>query len=251
MNHAASEGESIPPPGTQVAAFFDLDRTILSVNSARLWISRERSERRISRLQLLEGVAFLLGYGLGIVRIESGLHRAVRTLKGIPEAEMAARVEKWFWDEVVQTILPQAEHAIEHHRAAGHRLVLLTSSSPYVSRAVVQRLQMDHFLCSSFVVENGIFTGEPVLPFCFGEGKVILARSWAEQTGVSLAHSYFYTDSHTDLPMLEVVGHPRVTNPDPRLRRLAMKRGWPILDWAPRRLERLRTRRASASGQKA
>ena len=230
------------------AAFFDLDRTILSVNSARLWISRERADGRVSRLKLLEGLGWLLGYSLGAVQMETALRRAVRTIEGMAEAEMAQRVKAWFDAEVVQTIVPQAVDAIEFHRRQGHRLVLLTSSSPYVSNVVVERLRLEHALSSQFEVREGRFTGEPVLPFCFGEGKVVLARAWAEQAGVSLAQSYFYTDSHTDLPMLRAVGYPRVINPDPRLRLEARRQGWPIEDWAPGRLRRLRRRLRRLSG---
>lgn len=224
------------------AAFFDLDRTILAVNSARLWISRERADGRVSRLKLLEGLGWLVGYSLGAVPMETALRRAVRTIEGLSEADMIARVEAWFNAEVAHTIVPQAVKAIEHHRQQGHRLVLLTSSSPYVSGLVVSRLGLDHALSSRFEVKDGIFTGEPVLPFCFGEGKVTLARQWAEAAGVSLPESYFYTDSHTDLPMLKAVGFPMVINPDLRLRREAHRLGWPVEDWAPGRFRRMRRR---------
>jgi phosphoserine phosphatase len=69
------------------------------------------------------------------------------------------------------------------------------------------------------------------MPFCYGPGKVQRAERWAAEHGVELEQSYFYTDSLSDLPMLERVGQPRIVNPDPRLRREANRRGWPILDW--------------------
>ena len=80
-------------------------------------------------------------------------------------------------------------------------------------------------------VEDGIFTGEPIEPICYGVGKVAHAEGIALKLNVKLAECAFYTDSMSNLPMLEAVGRPVVVSPDPRLRRVARKRGWPVQDW--------------------
>ena len=91
---------------------------------------------------------------------------------------------------------------------------------------------MEESLAAGLVMdENGLLTGDLDGPLCYGDGKVIRAEQWAEEAGVDLDVSYFYSDSYSDIPMLERVGHPRVVNPDFRLRRIAKKKGWPILDW--------------------
>jgi phosphoserine phosphatase len=83
--------------------------------------------------------------------------------------------------------------------------------------------------------EGGRFTGVYVRPACYGAGKVTRAESFAVEHGIDLRQSYFYSDSYSDLPMLERVGQPRVVNPDPRLRRAAQRRGWSAESWrAPR-----------------
>src|SRR5215475_6350161 len=84
-------------------------------------------------------------------------------------------------------------------------------------------------LVTQLVVREGRFTGEVIEPVCYGRGKVYWAERFAAEHGVELPRSYFYTDSITDLPVLDRVGHPRVVNPDPRLRRLAQRRGWQVL----------------------
>ena len=90
----------------------------------------------------------------------------------------------------------------------------------------------DAFRCGTrLVVEGGRFTGEVVSPLAFGHGKVTLAEAWAREHGVDLAQSVFYSDSISDLPMLERVGRARVINPDPRLRWTARRRRWPIEHW--------------------
>jgi phosphoserine phosphatase len=82
-------------------------------------------------------------------------------------------------------------------------------------------------------VEDGLFTGRVVEPICFEDGKIYWLRRFIEEHGVDLAKSYFYTDSVTDLPLLDLVGHPVVTNPDPLLYRQAIKRCWPVRIFTP------------------
>jgi phosphoserine phosphatase len=91
---------------------------------------------------------------------------------------------------------------------------------------------LDAALSQGYEVKDGVFTGEPLRPICYGKGKVEMAEAWAREHGVDLAASSFYSDSVTDVPMLERVGRPFVVAPDPRLRRIARARGWPALDWS-------------------
>jgi phosphoserine phosphatase len=111
-------------------------------------------------------------------------------------------------------------------------VVLLTSASNYLSEPVMRELGLDGFICNRLLVDDdGRFTGEAVEPLCFGPGKVTLAERWARSVGATLADTVFYSDSHSDLPMLEAAGHAVVVHPDPRLRRVARQRGWPTVDW--------------------
>jgi phosphoserine phosphatase len=86
----------------------------------------------------------------------------------------------------------------------------------------------DHYICTRFEVVDGIFTGRPVEPICYGPGKLHWARIYARERDLDLSTSYFYTDSYTDLAMLQAVACPVAVNPDARLRRHAQKQGWPI-----------------------
>jgi phosphoserine phosphatase len=99
-----------------------------------------------------------------------------------------------------------------------------------VGRCAVRTFALDDFLSSKFEVVDGRLTGRFEKPLCYHEGKVHYARRYAANHDIDLSKSYFYTDSNTDLPMLEAVGHPRIINPDPRLARIARKRDW-IIGW--------------------
>ena len=108
-------------------------------------------------------------------------------------------------------------------------VAILTSATRYLAAPLAADLGIEHILVTQLVVRDGRFTGEAVRPVCYGDGKMYWAERFAAAEGLELDQSYFYTDSITDLPVLERVGEPRVVNPDPRLRRLAVRRGWPVL----------------------
>lgn len=213
-------------------AFFDLDRTILDLNSGSAWIKSEYRGGHLGLLTLARASLWLARYHLGFADLEKVVRQAVAALEGVAEAEIADRTARFYHAEIAHRVRPGAYAALERHRAAGDRLVLLTTSSIYLSRLVGPDLGLDHWLCSHFEVDDaGLFTGQPVEPLCFGHGKLAHARAEAEAHGIALADCSFYTDSIADRSVLEVVAHPVVISPDPKLARLARKRGWRIDDW--------------------
>jgi HAD superfamily hydrolase (TIGR01490 family) len=213
------------------AAFFDLDGTLLTVNSGRLWMQRERREGRITRGQMGKALFYLLGYRFGLIDMERAMEKALATIRELPEETVRAWTRAWFLEEVLPHVAPGGRPAIEGHRKQGEPCLLLTSSSPYESEVACERLGLDGFISSRYEVREGRFTGGLVRPVCAGEGKVVWAERFAREHGIDLGASAFYTDSITDLPMLLRVGRPVVVMPDPRLRRQARRRGWPIQDW--------------------
>ncbi len=216
--------------GTKRAAFFDLDRTLLSVNSGKLWFRRERRDGRLPLHQAVEAGVWMGLYGVGLMRARTALGRAVRAVAGQAEADLEARTQAFFEEDVKPSFAPGGIAAVEAHREAGDLVVLLTSSSLYLSRCVQAHLDLDDILCMRLGVDDGRFTGE-IEQLCFGPTKVDVASAWAEARGIDLGTCWFYSDSITDLPMLDRVGRPMVVHPDPRLARVARKRGWPVLDW--------------------
>lgn len=213
------------------AAFFDMDKTLLTVNSGRLWLRRERRLGRLSLRLAIKGALYLGLYRLGTIDMERAMTEALSTVAGHEEATLRRWTHEWFWEDVAPHTAPGAAAVIDAHRAAGHPLVLLTSSSPYASECAVEHFGLDAFLCTVYRVENGLFTGQFEPPLCFGAGKVAKAEAFAREHDIDLDRSWFYTDSSTDLPMLERVGNPRPVHPDPRLSRVARAKGWPTLDW--------------------
>jgi len=212
-------------------AFFDVDKCILGVNTATLWVKREYRAGNITRTQAMRASFWVGLYHLGYVRMEHVLEDAVKNLKGLNERDVIDRTLAFYREEVVQTVKPKAMAAIAEHKARGDLIFLLTSSSTYLSAPLGDTLKIDGFLANRFEVEDGHFTGRAVLPFCYGPGKVAHAEVIADKLRIPLKECVFYTDSYSDLPMLEAVGEPIAVDPDRRLLRHAMKRGWRIERW--------------------
>ena len=228
-------------------AFFDLDRTLISINSGNAWLKREIVDRQISAFEALRAATWLAQYHFGFADLEHAVEETIRGLAGKREDELRARVDA-FYDETIRHLYrPGARPVIERHRARGDRLVLLTSASCYLAEIVREELQFDDVLSNRFEVDaRGVFSGRPLGELCFGPGKRRVAEAYVARVGTTLASSTFYTDSMADAVLLEVVGHPVAVNPDPRLAKLAERRGWPIEDWGTPKVGRWTRRLKSA-----
>lgn len=211
-----------------IAAFFDVDGTLIARNSAQLYMRHLRRTGQARRRDVAKTIWFLLQYKLGLLDLDRALGATMEFVRGREEAPLAQDCRDWYATTIRPFLVPAMIAAVDAHRDAGHHLVLLTSITKYLARPLAEDLGIPDILVSELVVRDGRFTGEVVRPICYGRGKVHWAEQFSATHGVDLGRSYFYTDSVTDLPVLEIVGRPRVVNPDPRLLREARRRGWPV-----------------------
>jgi HAD superfamily hydrolase (TIGR01490 family) len=213
-------------------AFFDFDRTLIAANSGPLWIRTERKLGHLTRWQTLRAATWLAAYTIGFAGLDEAVERAIATLAGTRERDFRERTEAFYRSQLSSLYRPGARRALEEHRSRQDSLVLLTSSSVYLSELVAAELKLDAVLCTRFEVNpEGVYTGRISGILCFGEGKRVQAESFARQANVGLGECAFYTDSYADLPVLKAVGRPVAVNPDRRLRREATRRGWEVVDW--------------------
>jgi len=213
------------------AAFFDMDNTLLRVETGMSWVRFLYKRGELPSRMVAKAIYWQALYKLAVLDMDAVFTKLVESLRGDSEAEMIAKCDIWYRDHVAPEVAPAALVAIEHHRRAGDMIVLATGSTQYAARPVARGVGIDHVLSSELEVEHGVFTGRPAA-FCFGHHKVALAERWAERHGVDLATSYFYSDSYNDLPMLERVGTAIAVNADARLRRHARRRGWAAPRWS-------------------
>ncbi len=212
-------------------ALFDLDRTLIDVNSGRLWATAQWREGRIGTTDLMWAAYWLVRYGLGNDDgLNEAMEAAARTVQGEEEALLDARVRAWFAKEVRHHLRPGARAALDGHRARGDHLVLATSGSIYAARAATEAFGLDDQIATTLQVENGRLTGRLGV-LAIGHGKTLAVEDWARSSGYDLAEATFYTDSASDRTLLQRVGNPRVVAPDRALARLAATHRWPIEDW--------------------
>jgi HAD superfamily hydrolase (TIGR01490 family) len=213
-------------------AFFDLDRTLLAVNSASLWIRREVALGHVSRLDALKAAAWMAGYHLGLAEAEHLVTDAVSRLAGTDADAYQRRMKDFFELTVRHRYRPGALEALKLHRARGETCVILSSTTGYLADLIGAELGFDAVLCNRFERDaSGLLTGRLQERVCFGRGKLFHAKTLAAARGERLEASTFYSDSASDLPVLEEVGTPVAVNPDPRLKRTAERRRWRIVDW--------------------
>lgn len=216
-------------------AFFDLDRTLLDVNSGTLWLREEWRRGAIGFVTAARAATWLTRYALGDVDLDRALDHAASVYAGVPVDLMTARVSAWFESDVRHRLRPGAQRALDAHRAAGDAVVLATTSSQFIAASARRAFDMDDAVATTLGVIDGRLDGT-IADSAYGAHKLRQCERWAAEHGTPLAECVFYTDSASDLPLLERVGRPIVVHPDRRLRKIAHQRGWTIEDWgkAPR-----------------
>jgi len=214
------------------AALFDMDRTLLRVETASLYVRYQREIGEATWQDMARALYWVTQYTLGVIDMPKVAEQALRSFKGVPEIVLSARCDDWFRSHVERHITDEGRRAVERHAAAGDICAIVTGASRYASAPLAQLLRIEHLVSSELEVdERGYFTGRPERPLCFGDGKAERAQRFADERGFRLEDATFYTDSISDLPLLERVGEPVCVNPDPRLRRVAARRKWRVERW--------------------
>jgi HAD superfamily hydrolase (TIGR01490 family) len=227
--------------GPRGAAFFDLDRTLMQGSSAFQFARAAYAEGLISRRQILTDGWANLRYRLQGASDEDSLalrERIAAGLQGTRVVELE-RLGVGVLAGVLPRIYPRMLRIAHEHQDAGRPAYIVTAAAQDLADILARVLALDGALGSELPeVESGIYTGRPAGLFMYGEGKARAIVALAARDSLDLASSYAYSDSRSDLPMLECVGHPVVVNPDAALRGIARSRGWEVvhLDRLGRRL---------------
>ncbi|MFM1787335.1 MAG: hypothetical protein RL228_1285 [Actinomycetota bacterium] len=214
-----------------IAAFFDLDKTILGTSSTLAFTKPLYEQGLIKRADVVQSA-----YHQFIFTIAGADHDQtermrqylstlvagweVETLNGIVKETLA--------QQITPTVHAEAIDLIESHKAQGHTVVIVSASGSEIVKPVAELLGADFTIATELEVFSGKYTGQ-IGFYAYGENKATAIKDFAQERGYDLTASYAYSDSITDLPMLEVVGHPNAVNPDSALKEISMDRSWPIL----------------------
>jgi HAD superfamily hydrolase (TIGR01490 family) len=233
---------------TREAAFFDLDKTVIAKSSTLAFGRPFFQGGLINRRAVLKGAyaqfVFSLA-GADADQMERMRSRITAMTTGWDVEVVHDIVRETLHDIVEPLVYAEAADLIEEHRAAGREIVIVSTSGADMVEPIGEMLGVDRVVATRMVTRDGRYTGE-IDFYAYGENKAVAVRQVAAEMGYDLADCWAYSDSATDVPMLEAVGHPTAVNPDRGLRRVAGERGWPVLTFS--RPVALRSR---FSGQRA
>ncbi|MCC3652617.1 HAD-IB family hydrolase [Streptomyces sp. S07_1.15] len=223
------ENPSLP----RTAAFFDLDKTVIAKSSALAFSKSFYQGGLINRRAVLRTAyaqfVYLLG-GADHDQTERMREYLSALCRGWNVQQVREIVAETLHDLIDPIIYDEAASLIERHHTAGHDVVIVSTSGAEVVEPISRLLGADRAVATRMVVEDGCYTGE-VEYYAYGPAKAEAIARLAESEGYDLTRCYAYSDSITDIPMLEAVGHPHAVNPDRGLRREAVARGWPVLSF--------------------
>jgi HAD superfamily hydrolase (TIGR01490 family) len=215
----------------KTAAFFDLDRTLMSGSSGFFWARAAARAGMISRRRLAldawENVKFRLR-GSTDASTDRVMHRVGAMLEGRRAVEFR-RLGPQVLAGVLPRLYPQMLEIAWDHQDAGRPVYIVTAATDDTAEMIAHVLGFDGGLGTPLEEVDGLYTGRLAGPFAYRDGKPKVMRALAEVEGIDLSESYAYSDSESDLPMLRAVGHPVAVNPDGPLLRVAREEGWDVL----------------------
>jgi HAD superfamily hydrolase (TIGR01490 family) len=216
------------------AAFFDLDRTLIRRSSVLALAGTFRQRGLISRVDLAKSAFWQVLFGLrgaSAERVRRASEDGMRILDGFSVKEMQELVGDAMEPVLRPLVYDEPLHLVRRHREQGERVYIVSATLQEIVQHIADDLGFDGAVGSTCEIVDGVYTGRS-LRAAHGEGKAQAIRELAASDSLDLGECTAYSDSHTDVPFLEAVGHPVAANPDRQLRRLARERGWPVVDFA-------------------
>lgn len=234
--------------GGPSAAFFDLDRTLIAGSSAFIMARTARKAGLVPTRQFLRDAASAIAFklfGSDDETTEAVRDRILGAVRGMRQDDLMA-LNAEVLPKLLAKIRPEARRLLDLHRHAGRNTYIVSAAPEEIVESLARSLGMTAGIGTRGKVVDGVYTGELAGPFCYGSGKVQAIEEIARWDGLDLAQCYAYSDSASDLPMLQAVGHPVAVNPDARLARHARAYGWPIVHFSQRTKSVIRRSMAAA-----
>ena len=214
-------------------AIFDLDNTLIGGDSDYLWGEFLCDEGIISDRQSFEkkNDYFYQQYELGSLDIYAWAEFSFEILSHYSINELEAFHHKFMAQKIEPIFLEKAQDCINSHKRNGDTVLVITASNTFITAPIVKRYGINHLLATEPEIVSGRYTGKVSGIPCFKSGKIENLMPWLKRNSESLKDSTFYSDSHNDLPLLELVDNPVAVNADKILAKIAQTKGWDILNW--------------------
>ncbi len=208
-------------------AIFDLDNTLLGGDSDHAWgtflANKGLTDSENFRAQ---NDRFYADYERGQLDIHAYQAFVMSPVLHLSAAVLQQLQQEFLDQQIKPMMLPKAQALLQQHKSQGDYLLIITATNEWITRPIAQLFQVDHLIATQLAIENGRITGKIIGTPSFREGKVTRLMDWLSTTELSLANSYFYSDSSNDLPLLEQVSYPIAVDADDQLKRIAKERGW-------------------------
>ena len=217
----------------RAAAFFDLDRTLMSGSSAYYFGKAAYREGLLPLPRLVaDGMSTLLFklFGASDEKSEKLRDRILASVAG-HDAETLHSLAPQVIEEVLPRVRPEAQALLDMHAEAGRDVWIVSASPVEIVAELARALDLTGGLGTESEVVNGVYTGNLAGPFCYGEGKAQVVRDVVAERGYELHDCFAYSDSASDLPLMQLVGNPVAVNPDGPMMSVAHRRGWPVVEF--------------------
>jgi len=211
-------------------AIFDLDNTLIGGDSDNLW-GQFVCERGLVDAEdfAARNEQFYQDYRNGSLDIDAYLRFALSSIAGHPREELDSWHREFMHTMIEPLLLPQAGELLADHRRRGHQLLIITATNEFITRPIAELLGVSELIACEGEIVNGRYTGEPRGIPSYHAGKVTRLQQWLQERDTDLVGAFFYSDSHNDLPLLELVDNPVAVDPDDILRARAEVEGWPVI----------------------
>ncbi|WP_069383387.1 HAD family hydrolase [Halomonas caseinilytica] len=211
-------------------AIFDLDHTLLSIDSDHAWGEFLLEQGAVDPVAYKQANdRFMADYEAGTLDMHAFLEVALKPLADNTPEQLAAWHQQFMASKIEPSILARGEELVAHHRARGDTLLIITATNRFITGPIAKRLGIDDLIAVEPEMIDGRYTGRVSGTPSYREGKVERLMAWLADREETLDDAWFYSDSHNDLPLLEKVDHPVAVDPDATLRDTAEARGWRII----------------------
>lgn len=212
-------------------AFFDLDRTVLGINSGYALGRAAYNAGLVKRSDLIKALFMALLYKLKLRSAEKMITGMGSWLRGLTIATVSDLAEKAVDEYLIKSVFQGFRDELLLHNSHNALQVFLTSAISEICNPLALKLGVRNIICTEMECIDGIYTGLPAGNYCYGKEKAKRMKEFCLKNGIDLLCSYYYADSISDLPALESAGNPVCVNPERRLKKIALKRGWKIIYW--------------------
>ncbi len=214
-------------------AIFDLDKTLIAGDSDFLWGEFLTEINVVDKdVYQQKNKQFFIDYQQQKLDIFKYLEFCLEPLATNDISQLKIWRKEFVQKKILPIILKEAQKTINQHKKNGDTLLVITATNQFIVEPIIKRYKIKNILATKIEKVNNMYTGKVVGEPCFKKGKVVNLLQWLKLTNNNLDNSYFYSDSINDLPLLELVAHPIATNPDDKLKKIALSRGWKIIHWS-------------------